>query len=189
VDDETQDSVGEPDAACDTFVTLGEIDADRDTYINQWDAETPFGAEDRLSTARNEFNIYRKILVAFDLSSVPSGSVIASAELALHCISWSDDTGGSVGVYEVTSAWDENTVTWNTAPHVSESILDSTVIDLNAYNTWDITNLVRDWHAGTRPNHGVMLYSDAYDNYSFASHENTVNEYPPQLRITIEYCP
>ncbi len=110
-------------------------------------------------------------LVRFDLSSIPAGSTINSAQLQLYYGSWLDYEGHSrrVTTYRVTEPWLEDLVTWNNRPDFAESY---GFVDLVAggqgdfhYYNWTVTDLVQGWVDGTYDNHGILLRGDETIGY------------------------
>ena len=59
-----------------------------------------------------EYN--RRVLLKFDTqNAIPAGSAVTSALLTLTVKTGSEDATRSIGVYQVTTSWNENEVTWN----------------------------------------------------------------------------
>ena len=68
-----------------------------------------------------------RALLQFDLSSLPVGAVINLAEVSAYVESFTVQPEGEpvdVGLRPVLGAWDEGTVTWNTAPSVGQRGID-----------------------------------------------------------------
>ncbi len=101
----------------------------------------------------------------FDLSLLPA--VASSASLWLY--KGSQTASGAalvpVGLYRVTSAWTEGTVTWNTNPSLDATVWDTVNIGnvpgggYGPWHSWNITALYNGWKAGTYTNHGLCLSS------------------------------
>ena len=111
-------------------------------------------------------------------SSIPLGSTIIKAELNIIGYKWKD-ISPTVGVYEITSDWD-NTLTWNKT--ISDSpegtfgkIMDYITVTNNGsrYN-FDITYAYRKWVSGAE-NYGIGLRlideSDDQEGAYFVSYE------------------
>ena len=93
-------------------------------------------------------------LFQFDLSPIPQGVRIENAEFRAY--GGSDEIPRTVGVHRVQSAWNES----GAPPHVPYSDpYVSRVLPAHSsgWQSWDVTQLVRDWRQGTYPNYGLAL--------------------------------
>lgn len=129
-------------------------------------------------------------LVEFDLSSIPSGSTINSATLSLFH-SLNDSQGSTFPLYQVTSAWDETSVTFNTAPTFNSVAAASLVIpDRTAavYRDWNVTSLVSGWSNGSISNFGMWIHdiSNGFTSAHFSSSDDIESRRPI---LTIDYTP
>jgi len=132
--------------------------------------------------------------IEFDLSGIPSTSVVNYARLYLYY--WGDGpaaTAGDVGVYRITQNWDEATVTWDDQPNALASPADTATIPLYPGSVvpqqWDLNALAQGWISGTIANYGMMLKdvaeSTAEDHKYFRSSDwGTAAERP---KLTIQY--
>ncbi|HSL20199.1 MAG TPA: Ig-like domain-containing protein [Vicinamibacterales bacterium] len=156
------------------------------------------------------------IVMKFDLSSVPAGSVVQSATLHLALVE-SDAT--SDATYSVTAhkivgrnpaigaatgytadgvtPWTANTCCSNNVPMAQADISparDTRAIDkAPGFKTWTITGMVQEWLAEPSTNFGVLLNSDTTklaDRYRyFASMEHADPQLRPYLRIAYGAAP
>ena len=81
----------------------------------------------------------------FDLSAIPAGANIVSAELKLYNYSTVGPTDFTIGMHGVTGNWQEITITWNNQPAYLP-IAESTRLintDKNGWISWDITALLQ----------------------------------------------
>ena len=65
-----------------------------------------------------------------------------------------------IGAYEVTSSWDEGSITWNDQPTSAatpEYVLAVPAAATNSFAPWDIDDLVQGWIDGSIANYGVVL--------------------------------
>ena len=124
-------------------------------------------------------------LVQFDLSSIPAGAIIDSAELALYQLNGGSASRYTIYVDEVGAAWSELLVTWNTRPPAANrgdppSTLDQT----SGYKLWDVRQIVSRWLSGAATNRGFLFRGDGVTiGYrEFSSRDLTGQE--PLLRLT-----
>lgn len=129
-------------------------------------------------------------LIQFDLSSIPVGSTITSATLDLYH-EFNNGNTKSVQFSEVTSAWSESTVTYNTKPSASGVLLSTPISDSNfgVHRLFDATSIVNDWYGGAAANYGflVSLNPDAPAWIYFDSKEASDPTQRPLL--TVNYAP
>lgn len=95
----------------------------------------------------------------FDLSAIPAGANIVSADLKIYHYSTTGSTDFTIGMHKVTGNWQENTITWNNQPAYLP-ITESTRLintDKNGWISWDITALLQGWIDGDIINYGVVL--------------------------------
>jgi hypothetical protein len=93
------------------------------------------------------------------LSTVPADAVVVDANLKLYQYSTFADANFTLGLHNVTSAWDESTITWNLQPTCSvdaETTSDITMGDIT-WKSWEIDTLVQAWLDGSITNYGVVL--------------------------------
>ncbi|WP_371785510.1 DNRLRE domain-containing protein [Streptosporangium subroseum] len=140
-------------------------------------------------------NIKNRVHLRFDTSSL-TGATVSDAKLSLlnfHAPSCGTTVGAGIQVRRLTTAWDENNLTWANKP---ASIAEDAQTNTKAYGPscapapmeWTITGIAQDWAAGAA-NHGLVLQSAAegtnVNNYRyFASAEDTDFNSPPTLVIT-----
>lgn len=112
-------------------------------------------------------------MMDFDLSSIPADATVLGAFLSLSASGPVDNLGyvtsvGSMGLnacklVRITSAWNDNTVTWNTQPTtsaVNAVSLAQSSYTLQNYLNIDVTALVQDMVAAPGNSHGFMLKLD-----------------------------
>ena len=185
----------------------------KDTYIaddpgNPTDQDTNYGSDTVIRMDEGGGGLGEgRVLLEFDLSTIPAGATITSATLQVEA---SGKTGtipdsSVINVYEVTEAWDEgaggmnNDATWNErqtgtawggGPGGSfdgTALASLTVSGLGGH-TWDITDLAQDWQSGDKTNNGLMLASNDLGTvvFDYVSREGGT---PPQLVITYTTAP
>ncbi len=105
-------------------------------------------------------NCYCNYFIEWDLSLIPSGTVIDSAEMRIFCKSITGSAGaGNPVYYAITESWDESTITYNTMPAFTDS--SSVIADWPLQGSWhviDLTAFVQGWVDGSVENHGVLAH-------------------------------
>lgn len=186
------------------------FNATQDTRIISAFPDLPFGALSpaTLSLVTNATREDR-VLLQFDLSSIPAGQTIVSATLQLNADP-SIDPGGNpdgrpIDVYRLTSSWNQAEATWNDRaastpwaaaggvyvgsggnPYASNS----TVIPDNYASvvplTWNVNSLVNEWYTGAQANNGMLLLTSATVGLHFPSSEVGGSLQPT---LTVSYVP
>lgn len=147
----------------------------------------------------------RSLLCFTELSTIPSNAVIVSATLRLYGVTSDRNTSYSgapasyyentVVVQQVTSPWNENTVTWNTQPSTTTANQFIIPQSTSQYN-WNYTNssselvaMVQNMVSGN--NYGFMLRLQTeqhYRNMVFASSDHPDASLHPELEVTYKVC-
>ena len=154
-----------------------------DTYIDPNAVNTKHGTNTTLSCFVSGTMILLKIAdEAFPTLS--SGDAVTYA--ALHMAKSNTDSShlnACVGGHAVTSSWDNDT-TYTNRPTYEGAVLTAGVSSKRyTYTEFDITNLVRDWYAGTRENHGILLKCASSASTAFYSSESSTVNYKPYFSI------
>ncbi|MEU8249220.1 DNRLRE domain-containing protein [Nonomuraea sp. NPDC048916] len=151
----------------------------------------------RLMVGRSGTSVNRS-LVQFDLAGlVPAGTVIDKAELGLYYDQTLAATGTAPVPLEaraVTSAWEESTATWNSISAAIGEVAGTATYQPPRASLWHgypITDVVRGWVDGSRPNHGVMVkavdesVAGGGPSYSGGEYAAGFPEHPmPKLTLT-----
>ena len=172
-----------------------------DAYIDKLNPNSNFGSFVMLDLSSGDPNLVMRILLRFDLSSIPPGSTINVAYLQLfyHTYGNNDPAGRSLTAYQVTQDWVETESSWNaykalnpwTTPggdYSGDGAASSTVpSSVSQWVTWDVTTIVTAWIQGGQPNYGFPI-RDPNDGSSFLhslvyfnSRENSENQ--PVLKV------
>ncbi|MEU4740444.1 DNRLRE domain-containing protein [Actinosynnema sp. NPDC023658] len=122
------------------------------------------GSSYQLSVGTDPWGKARSLL-KFDTSVVPAGTSLSSAKLRLYYDS-ELGTGANNNVHEVrrvTTAWSEDTATWNKVNAAfAEAGLSTATKQANVghvWHEWDVRNIAQSWVSGSAANHGVMVKS------------------------------
>ncbi len=180
-----------------------------DTYLNQWEATSVFGAGLELVLRLHRQAIFKTPmapLLRFDLAPLPPGANVVSATLSLYLVSTPvpyDIRGETHGLLR---AWNEAAATWDQpaagqawaqpgAQGVGADYIgwatDDQPIDLavNRWYTFNVTELVQMWTVNANANYGVILLttagvSDSNQAATFASREHTDQTVRPRLSVS-----
>ncbi|HNT18402.1 MAG TPA: C25 family cysteine peptidase [Acidobacteriota bacterium] len=160
-----------------------------DTHIAQDASGTNYGTSSTMHVQRLT-NAGRRALVQFDLSGIPQGSMINSAQLELYCTSPSS-VSQTLNLHNVNASWTETGATWSNM----NSKYDGTVLSSRTggtamgWKSWTgLSGLVQDWIDGDIPNYGVMVKTSVETGttayaYQFASSEHGTAANRPILRV------
>ncbi len=162
--------------------------ATADAYTSTANPNTNYGSSDIMSLKNDSGAPPAKmdVYLQFNPSTLPDDIMIDKASLSLYLAYISNPNYGASGTngfylpfYEVTSAWDESTITWNLAPTNDSAKLmvsyqprvsplnyptgiPSVVQEFRAYQDYDLTPFAQRWYNGTDANYGFMLPADFY---------------------------
>lgn len=178
----------------------------------QTNADRNFGTEETLWMKDWTWNAIgcsggtiRSLLCFTELSTIPSNAVIVSATLRLYGVTSDRNTSypgapasyyeNTVVVQQITSPWNENTVTWNTQPSTTTANQFIIPQSTSQYN-WNYTNssselvaMVQNMVSGN--NYGFMLRLQTeqhYRNMVFASSDHPDASLHPELEVTYRVC-
>ena len=165
--------------------------AGKDAGVDEYGAGSKLGGDNKMQVIGSIVGYRCRMYIQFDLSSLPSGAVIESASLGLYYF-WNEPSSveGPVGVYKVTSDWNESLISWNSQPSFGSAA--KSTVTVPAANTsdfvlWDITALVQGWYNSPATNYGVMLRdtneSTVEGLKQFYSSDCTVANQRPELII------
>ena len=163
-----------------------------DSYVDALLATTNFGTSLVLNVNSSGLSTERA-LVRFDLTTcspaIPADAIIQAAQLRLTVASLVL-ASRTINLRNVTSAWTEGGVTWNTQPTFAGSVSASAGVTVGqaagTVITWTATSDVQAFVAGAASNLGFRLNDSAEGGLgavlSFRSHEAASGH--PQLVIT-----
>lgn len=166
------------------------IHANADTQINSYFADTNYSTDDSSTLGYSDSGPQKKrMLLSFDLSSIPSNAIITEAQLYMRqTYTLSTTTGIVFDIYRVTGAVNYSTVTWNTRPAVEGT---PTITGLTCAHTtervwrnWNVTNLVTEMIANSADSMMLRLQdeSGAEKEQRFLTLEFSVSD--PYLLVT-----
>ena len=160
---------------------------------------TNYGTYSTLYTGHDLSNQNLRSLWQFDLALIPANAVVSSAKL-LGYLPTNDDSSGSgipVSVYRMTSAWNQNFVTWNNTAGNAAARSAQASATSNAHTTgsgdpsanhWDLTADVKAMLAGTIPNYGWIMIgpesSSLIEDFAWYSNNLNIPGLQPSLYVT-----
>ncbi len=158
----------------------------RDALLKEASPTTNYGTEVNLESDEGSGTDLKTVL-AWDISSIPSGATIDSASISLNIYNGSS---GDHVFREVTTTWSESTVDWN---DISGNIgtTDLGTIDGGSgtgYKTFNLNSagiaVIQSWVNGSTNNGFVVQSAGTTDGIRFHSGEVTGTSLRPQLSIT-----
>ena len=143
-----------------------------DSYVYMNDDDSNFGAATEM-LVRNRYGhpsqsttLECNALILFDLSSIPNGATITSAELYLYYGNYSDTdpVNRVLKLYRLTGFWEEDSVTWAKRPdHDSQETATSTVPEnAGTWMKWEVAEDVQDFVDGQATNYGWVVKDEAH---------------------------
>jgi len=171
-----------------------EIPPSKDTWTmdNSCCLDFNYGSQIWLETGPHSTGYHSLLSIEFSLSSLPAGSTINSAQLQLFqsgAGTAATDNDQSV-IRNMTGPWTETGITARNRPGTGSDYGACTISKANGWKSWNITSLVRDWVAGTKPNYGfyVIVPGNNVDTFrTFYSREFSDSNYRPKL--IVDYTP
>ncbi len=160
-----------------------------DTYIDSQNPNTAYGGSLTMHITPNSSGLLRFVSVNSALPTGTTSSQIAKANLQIWVTAETLNNTGSLEVYELTSPFVANTVTYNTRPTTASS--PATVVSaaaLSRYLEIDITSLVKKWVANSGTNNGIEIRpssSSTFTDMLIGTKWNTAGSQPPILDITL----
>lgn len=181
----------------------------KDAALNSNSPTANYGATASIYCGLQSTTIFRRILVEFDLSSIPSGATISSAVLDVYDEQELSQGGTTIYIYRLRRGWVESEVTWNQASSGvswgtagaknATTDFDNTALASRAFSgleapghkTWGLNASKIEEMVGFGPsfaNNGFMLVGNeglAYEAYyKFASSDHATVSWRPKLDIT-----
>ena len=174
-------------------------------YMNYGEEETLWMKDWTWNAVGCSGGTFRSLLCFTELSNIPSNAVIVSATLRLYGVTSDRNTSypgapasyyeNTVVVQQLTSPWNENTVTWNTQPSTTTANQFIIPQSTSEYN-WNYSNssselvaMVQSMVSGN--NYGFMLRLQTeqhYRNMVFASSDHPDASLHPELEVTYRVC-
>lgn len=169
------------------------LSASADAYMYSENIYGNYGTNQMISVVHNTSPYtWGESVIKFDLSSIPAGSTVDSADMRLYMTAC-DNTQGTITVKRMISNWTESTVNWavHQDMHPTSAGSYQMVNPLCSPNNWYdfyITDIAKAWINDRATNYGVILTVPDSGIFSrgFNSKDSTgikpqlvVNYYPP----------
>lgn len=155
-----------------------------DTYSASGAPWANFGTKPLLQVSNKNTSYLR-----FSLDTLPAGVSVNKATLRLYVNSVG--AAGSFDVYAVNNAWEETTLTANSAPGLGGSASGVHPVALDGMSKGqfiliDVTPLVQAWVNGDEANDGLALaLTSGSGSFTFDSKESTTTSHQPELEIAL----
>lgn len=189
--DQEEEEVGTAEQAvaqtCVTFSRGAPGSTVRDTYVSGYKPANNYGWESNLVLSNG-----RHVLLHFDLSSIPQGSVVESATLALRTnfvLPSHNNFAAPVKVHPaINFSWTEGSVTWNSFAQAYDSGTAATfgTVTEGQPATANVKSIVAAWVSGQSTNRGFVLATTPPNNshsVDWRSSESGIASQRPQLQV------
>ncbi|REE81237.1 YD repeat-containing protein [Paenibacillus taihuensis] len=159
--------------------TISNSDVMRDTFISSTNPNTAYSSAAKMYTGKHSTYGTTRTLVQWYLPSLPNSAEISTATFKAYQSNTSATTNATIDLFRITDYWTGTGATWNNPPTIPASPYASVTSNVvGGYYTWDVSNLVKDWYSGARPNYGFLLkqQNESTTTYrSFSSVNDTAN--------------
>lgn len=153
-----------------------------DVYIDSSKPDKNFGDSTVLWVGKQQSGAIQRSLLKFDLSFIPKGSKIITANLNIYLDYDASEMEipETITPFAIIEDWDVLTVTWNNQPTISNSIRGlATNLSTPGYYCFMVTDFVERWINHDFANFGIELKSDEInidDNKRFVSSDEVIVE-------------
>jgi hypothetical protein len=171
--------------------TLIEIPVTQDAFISAALPDTNFGFADSLNIGYNATGYQAmRLLLQFDLSSIPANASLNSAQLQLwqYSSTPASDSPMDYQAQFVNAGWNEGTVTWNKTNYLGG--LPQPIGAASSSTGWqylDVTHFARVWQSGAQANYGILVTGDESSQHNRL--RNSFSKEKPDLypRLLVDY--
>ncbi len=174
-----------------------------DTYLDEWFPSWNADGLDLTIDPQYDPNPLSskqcRIVMQFDLSSVPAGATIVNASLMLY------EKGGKVptvyySIHALNETFNETYVSWRTrdqthswyqvgGDYSTESFSNGTIDGTNGWHTFDMTRLVDLWLRKAAPNYGFIIVPrpESFDGTKSFYSSDTTNKPDQRPKLVLNY--
>lgn len=180
--------------------TCIDVSTDKDAFLVSGDPTGNYGNHPdfgALGWTCSGSPCYARCPIQIDLSGIPVNSTIVAAKLSFYA-NPTPANGGGIAMQgtantsllqRITSAWNENTVTWSTQPTtttVNQVILPQSSSSFQNYLDIDFTGMVQDMVNNPSSSFGLMLKLQSenyYNSMTFASSDYADTSLHPKFEV------
>ena len=156
-------------------IAINSTDYINDTYIDEDLSASDFGIETSIYI-KSKSNNDRYGLIKFNLSSIPLGATIVSANISLYV---EQSEINPVYFHKINSPWDEYSVNWTSFGGSYDLSASANSIPSPGSTNWSVTNDVIDFYANSSSNHGWLIKFEVNNiDTIFSSKEANVVQRP-----------
>ena len=163
-------------------VAGAELPVSADVHVNSAFPDLNFGASPFLQTG----GVTRTFL-RFDTSSLPAG-VLASPIARVNLVLWVGQVGagGNLQASDVSGAWAENSLTWNTQPGIGGVVGSVAVPGAAQFVSIDVTASFARWLNSPASNFGLVIDAvPSSGSFFLDSKESVTTSHSPALEIVL----
>ena len=165
-----------------------------DAVLDSSSADTNIGREEKLLIS-NLHGTEIQTLLKFDLSALPN-TILGNTKVSKASMRmWIQDVKnpGTLEFYVITEDWDEDIVTFATAPKIDISPFGTVNVSLNdsqEYLLIDVTPEVQSWFDNETENHGFLIAAsrsgaDDFVHLVIGSKEQSSSNHPVELEVVL----
>jgi len=161
----------------------------KDTYVSQIAPSANYGTQNTLKFGRESAGVYRSYL-KFEPTILIPNITIHEAYLMINCYGYSGPGTYGIGVYNVTSNWEESTLIYNNQPSFNTTPCSTIYCSARqGWFVWDIKELATAWITNPSINNGILVkLNDESDTnaryYNCSSQQYSPWNYRPLLLLS-----
>ncbi|MBR4435453.1 MAG: DNRLRE domain-containing protein [Clostridia bacterium] len=158
----------------------------KDSFVSSKNPTTNYYMNNYLMTGWDSTYNTRRTYIKFDLPAAIPANAITNAYIRIK--KYSSGNAPSVKAYRVTGNWTSSTINWNNKPNFTTANASGTaVLTSNNWYKLTVTDIVKQWYAGTYNNYGFMLKNSTESgaaNWATFYSSDAPSPNKPELRIT-----
>ena len=160
-----------------------------DAQVHNTEPNTNLGSQNVMEIRPESDSDIRRPYWRFDISSIPAGATINSAQTKLYANWVWVKTTHTIRLYRPTASWGEYSITWNNQPSVVDTgYVFSGYLSDGYWITWDCKSVVQGWVSGSFPNYGFNAREPSGPSGHIQVHSRE-NSNDPQLIVDYTTVP